>query len=101
VGVLLILVCIPLLLGKVRMNPYYGIRLPKAFLSEENWYRINAYGAQRMMLWSVVLIALGFVELLLPFHGKRNSLLLPLLSLAPAVVMIPPMIEIFIYSRDL
>lgn len=37
---------VPLMLRKVPMNTAYGIRTRKAFVSEENWYRINEYGGR-------------------------------------------------------
>jgi hypothetical protein len=37
-GFILIGVSIPLLLGKIKMNYFYGFRIRKAFESEENWY---------------------------------------------------------------
>jgi hypothetical protein len=58
-GFILIAVSIPLLLGKIKMNYFYGFRIRKAFESEENWYLINSYGAKALMRWSVVLMAIG------------------------------------------
>ena len=45
VGLVLILVCIPLYRGTVKMNRTYGFRCRGAFESEKNWYRINRFGA--------------------------------------------------------
>jgi hypothetical protein len=58
-GFILIAVSIPLYLGKIRMNCAYGFRIRKAFKSEENWYKINRYGAQALLRWSVVIIVFG------------------------------------------
>jgi uncharacterized membrane protein len=55
-GLVLILVSLPLYLGKVKRNRLYGFRIPKAFESEENWYRINRYGAKVLILWTLVLM---------------------------------------------
>jgi hypothetical protein len=49
VGALIIAVCIPLLKNKIRMNRWYGMRFRKSFESDENWYKINRYGAKRMI----------------------------------------------------
>ena len=59
VGIILIVVSIPLYLGKIKMNSYYGFRFQKAFESEENWFLINRYGAKAMMCWSVIIMAIG------------------------------------------
>jgi SdpI/YfhL protein family len=58
-GLILIGVSIPLFLGKIKMNCVYGFRIRKAFESEENWYRINRYGAKALMGWSVIIVAIG------------------------------------------
>jgi len=58
-GIIVIAVCIPLYLGKIKMNRAYGFRIRKAFESEENWYEINRYGAKAVMCWSVFIMALG------------------------------------------
>ena len=58
-GVILIGVSIPLLLGKIRMNHFYGFRIRKAFESEDNWYEINCYGAKALIRWSLVIMAVG------------------------------------------
>ena len=48
-GLILIAVCLPLVKKKVKMNRWYGIRVPKAFRSEEDWYKINEYGGRQLM----------------------------------------------------
>ena len=58
-GLLTGLLAIPLLLGKVPPNRWYGIRVPAAFASRENWYAINAFGARRLLLFAVVVTSLG------------------------------------------
>lgn len=58
-GFILIAVSLPLYLGKIKMNYFYGFRIRKAFESEKNWYLINRYGARALMYWSVVLMAAG------------------------------------------
>jgi hypothetical protein len=55
-GLVLIAVSIPLLLGKIKMNSVYGFRIRKALESEENWYEINYYGAKALIRWSGIII---------------------------------------------
>ncbi len=98
-GLLIIAVCIPLLKGKVKMNRWYGIRLKKSFESEENWYKINRYGAQRMIIWSLVIVAIGTAELFIRPDIKGTSWLL--ISRVPLLLMIIPAIESWIYARKL
>ncbi len=67
-AVLITAICIPLVKRKIRMNPWYGVRIPKSFESEENWYNINAYGGKRMILWALLPALVG-IRRLLPTAG--------------------------------
>ena len=40
-GILFIVISLPLLLGAIPMNRFYGFRISKAFASDANWYAIN------------------------------------------------------------
>jgi hypothetical protein len=50
-GAVTILFCIPLVLRMVKPNRLYGIRVPAAFTSDANWYRINSYGAKCLFVF--------------------------------------------------
>ena len=91
VGALIIATCIPLREGKINMNRLYGIRFKKSYESEENWYKINRYGAQRLILWSKILIAIGIaigiLAIFLPV-GEKGIILLasvPFIYVVPAI----------------
>ena len=58
-AVLFVCLSLPLLKGRIRMNRWYGIRFKKAYESEKNWYRLNRYGAERIITWSVPLLVVG------------------------------------------
>lgn len=58
-GIILVAVSVPLYLGKIKKNHFYGFRIRKAFESEENWYLVNRYGARALMCWSVIIISVG------------------------------------------
>lgn len=51
-GLLFILLSIPLALRRIPMNTWYGYRFKKAFMSNDLWYNINAYGGKQMIRWS-------------------------------------------------
>jgi hypothetical protein len=94
-GFILIAVSIPLLLGKIKMNHFYGFRIRKAFESEENWYLINSYGAKALMCWSVVLMAIGIACLYIePQH---------VLTVAKATFLslLVPVVQTMWYARRL
>ena len=56
--------CIPLLLGKIPMNHWYGMRVSAAYRSNENWYRVNSWGARCFIAWSIALALLSISVLL-------------------------------------
>jgi len=65
-GLLTMLVCRPLIRGRVRPNRFYGIRTPAAFRSDEDWYRINRLGGLMMFRWGIFILLVGLAGLLLP-----------------------------------
>ncbi len=60
-GALIALISIPLVLRKVPMNRAYGVRIPKAFVSDENWYEINAYGGKLLLGFGLFLLVFAVV----------------------------------------
>ena len=72
VGVICILISIPLVLRKIPMNSWYGIRFSNSFVSEQNWYRINAYGGKQLIVWSFLLILFGGGDFFSSHREKSN-----------------------------
>ena len=66
VSVVIVLVSLPLILRKVKMNGFYGIRIPESFRSEERWYQINRFGGILFLLWGVTLGVCGGIGVTLP-----------------------------------
>lgn len=98
VGVLIIALCLPLLKNKIRMNCFYGIRFKKSFESDENWYKINQFGARRMMIWSVVIIFIGILTFIIPVEARRS--LRSILAYSPLILIIPA-IESWLFTKRL
>lgn len=48
-GALIVGLCIPLILDKVRPNPWYGFRVGRTLKDPAVWYAVNRYAAWRMM----------------------------------------------------
>jgi hypothetical protein len=101
-AVLFIAISFPLLLRKIGMNRWYGMRFRKSFESEENWYRINEYGAKRMIIWSIILAVIGVITFLVPLEssGSGTALIVLLFSSAPVIIIIP-CIEAYLFARRL
>jgi hypothetical protein len=62
IGGMAALVSVPLVLRQVPMNRYYGIRMPKAFISEKNWYEVNAYGGKLFLAFGLTLLIFAWLE---------------------------------------
>lgn len=62
-GLVIIIICIPLYLGKIKRNIVYGFRIRKAFESDLNWYLINKYGAKSLIIWAIFIMAVGIMFL--------------------------------------
>jgi uncharacterized membrane protein len=92
-GTVVILVCIPLFLGKVRMNSVYGIRVRKAFESEENWHTINRYGAKVLMCWAIAVMILGITCLFI----EPQSVLT--VAKAGFISIVIPIIQILFFAK--
>jgi uncharacterized membrane protein len=92
IGAFVSLIAIPLILRMVPMNRYYGVRIPKAFTSDANWYELNAYGGWLLLIYGVCLFAFGvFAGRLAPDSRSIASLpfvLVPLLLILPVLGLI-------------
>jgi hypothetical protein len=88
-------VSIPLLLGKIKMNYFYGFRIRKAFESEENWYEINSYGAKAMIRWALVVMAAGIACL---YIQPEHVLTVAKISFVSLLV---PIVQTLLFARRL
>ncbi len=94
---LFIMLAVPLVQRKVKMNRWYGVRIKKAFESDDNWYQINAYAGKRFILWALVLAAVGILTFFMPL---QHPVILFLLACAPLIAVVP-CVEAVIFSRRL
>lgn len=81
------------------MNHWYGIRFKKSFESDENWFKINKYGAQQFIKWSAPLVLIGVITFFIPF-GNRATLIM-IFSFLPVLIIIPPIVKTYQYARTL
>jgi uncharacterized membrane protein len=61
-GVLLTVLSIPLILRKIKPNPFYGFRTPFTLSNETYWYEVNAYGG-KWLFGAGIVIAIAAVIL--------------------------------------
>lgn len=98
-GLLMAMLSIPLVLRKISMNRVYGIRTRKAFVSERNWYELNAYGGKVFLALGLFLIAFGWL-------GARvapppTSLWAPVFMAVPLLAVVPAIVLINVFGRRL
>ena len=96
-GVIIILVCIPLIRGSVKMNTSYGIRFRQSYASEKAWYAINRYGGIQFVIFSALLVLIGILLLCIPV---RTGSLAFWLSLFAPLIMLVPAVTAFIFARQ-
>src|SRR5687768_1691177 len=65
-GLVILASCQPLIRRKVPMNHFYGIRVPAAFESNQQWYEINEYGGRKLGRWSWIIMATGILGMFIP-----------------------------------
>jgi uncharacterized membrane protein len=86
-GIFTVLVCRPLIAGKIKPNRLYGMRTPLAFSSEENWYRVNRLGGQIMSRSGVMMACVGLAGFVLsPIIGLVTYNLIATVLVLVAVI---------------
>jgi hypothetical protein len=75
-----------------------GVRFKKSFESENNWYKINEYGARQLILWSIPLAIIGVVTFFLPL--KENGIVTIVVAFAPLILVIPA-ITSWLYTKKI
>jgi hypothetical protein len=89
-GILIIVLHVPHYFQLIGPNPFWGVRIAKAFESKENWCRTNRYWAKHARVWGGFIVLLGLC-CFLPLADDRwvyVALLLPLIAAIPPLIMI-------------
>lgn len=95
-------VSIPLIRQKIKMNHWYGIRIAKSFESQENWYKINAYGGKQMMIWTAPMIVVGMLCFVVPINDANKDAMALALGAAPIFLCLTvAVVRIYAYARKL
>lgn len=96
-GLVSIGAALPLLQGKVGRNALYGVRFPQSFQSDNAWFAINCYGAKRMILWALPMIAAGIAAFWLP--RQASPLVVLICGFAPLLCVVIPVIDTWLFAR--
>jgi uncharacterized membrane protein len=91
VGILYIGLGIPLLLGRIRPNAWYGCRTQKTLSSEEIWYPVNRVTGRYMIISGVAVIFTAFGVFMFrrslgPDHGAAILVVVLVVSVVAMVV---------------
>jgi hypothetical protein len=99
IGLLTTALAVPLVLRKVPMNRIYGIRIPKAFNSDDNWYDINAYGGKLFLAFGLFLTIFGVAAR--DFAPPPTSIWTAVFIVGPLLLVFPILALINSYARGL
>lgn len=97
-GLLFIALAIPLILRKVAMNGFYGVRLPAAYRSDANWYDLNHFGGWCLVAAGAVSILVGVVAALWIPRTEAQAFAY---QIAPAVLVLLSLIPIGVRAARL
>ncbi len=97
-GVVLIAISLPILFNKIPPNYLYGVRTPKAFLSDENWYLINRNGAKCFISWALVLVVLGGLKFFVPWDEMQGAGALIWMFGPILLCTVAPLVQVLVYS---
>ena len=99
IGLVTTVLSIPLIRRKIPMNRVVGIRLRAAFVSQRNWYEINAYGGRLLLAFGLFLVAFGwFGQGIAP---PPTSAWAPVFLVVPLLAIVPVLVRINAFARRL
>ena len=55
IALLIVCLAIPLAMGKIKRNPWYGFRTPRTLSSDEIWYSANRSAAVNMIVAGILI----------------------------------------------
>lgn len=97
-GVVLVLVSIPLVRRRVKPNRWYGIRIPKAYASEANWYAINSVGGRWLARVGTAIALVGAYVLLRP-PTTADGVMIAALAAVPLLPL--TLVPVLLFARKL
>ncbi|WP_369572131.1 SdpI family protein [Acidithiobacillus sp. IBUN Pt1247-S3] len=85
-GLIFIFIGLPLFFMKIPPNGFYGIRIAKAYESEESWYNVNKIGGGKVVVAGVILMVCAVLLLFVPqIHHKQHEAIACMISFGLAI----------------
>jgi len=97
IGVTSVILSVPLILKMVPMNRFYGVRTRKTFVSDHNWYEINAFGGKIFLIFGAFLVIFGYISK--SFAPEPTSPWAPVFLSMPFLLLLPLLFAIHWFSR--
>jgi uncharacterized membrane protein len=95
-GFLCIGLGIPLALGKVKPNHFYGFRISKTLKDESVWYKVNAFTGRAFIWCGATILAAAFAVLALTRSMGLSAVALQVMS--AVIVMVPLAVTVVVSS---
>ncbi len=61
VGIIFILISLPLIKRKIKINHWYGLRLPKTMKDERVWYEVNERSGRHFFIFGIIISLLSVI----------------------------------------
>ena len=85
IALMIALLSIPLILRRIPMNSFYGVRFPESYKSNAAWYSINEYGGRALLFSAFPILIYGiWGQIERPSHYFITATILMVISIATA-----------------
>jgi uncharacterized membrane protein len=89
-GIIISALAIPLIRRKIKINSWYGIRIPQTMENEKIWYAVNEIMGKYIFAWGIIISILSLYFSLNPTDPKflMTYILLTILILGTVLLVI-------------
>jgi len=94
-GLIVLAGSVPLRLGLIGPNRTIGIRFAQSFASIENWYSINRFGGNALIIWALSALAMGGVVM---SSRKLSSRIAIIIAVIYPLTIVFPVFLTYLYA---
>ena len=89
VGILFIAISIPLIKRKVKINNWYGVRLPQTMKNEKIWYAVNEKSGKHLFAFGTAIILFSILFYIGNFFSSTVSfVIMTVLILIDTIIIV-------------